>query len=212
MLEVITVPVTIFGQNARVLFCSYTKEAVIVDPGGESDRLIGACEGAGARLTAIWLTHSHLDHCAGVAAILSRYQVALLAHPEERLMRERVSEIAAMYGLPAAQWPACPEPTLALRGGEEIRVGNVAARVLFTPGHSPGHLSFYFPGEHLVVSGDALFRGSIGRTDLPGGNHKQLIDTIHRELLTLPDETRVLSGHGDDTTIGAEKRNNPFLA
>jgi glyoxylase-like metal-dependent hydrolase (beta-lactamase superfamily II) len=83
--------------------------------------------------------------------------------------------------------------------------------VLFTPGHSPGHLSFYFPDEQLVVSGDALFQGSIGRTDLPGGNHQQLIDSIRRELLTLPEDTRVLSGHGDDTTIGDEKRTNPFL-
>ncbi len=211
MLEIITIPVTLFGQNARILWCSETKEAVIVDPGGESDLLIGACKGAGLSLTAIWLTHSHLDHCAGVAAILARHQVALLGHPDERVMREKIPEIASMYGLPAAQWPACPEPTDLLRGGEEIRVGNVTARVLFTPGHSPGHLSFYFPGDHLVVSGDALFQGSIGRTDLPGGNHQQLIDTIHRELLILPEDTRVLSGHGEDTTIGVEKRTNPFL-
>ena len=211
MLEVITIPVTLFGQNARVLCCSQTKEAVIVDPGGEAEMLIGACEGSGARLTAIWLTHSLLDHCAGVAAVLARHNVPLLAHPDEKVLREKVPEIARMYGLPAAQWPACPEPTQQLRGGEDIRVGNVVARVLFTPGHSPGHLSFYFPDEQLVVSGDALFQGSIGRTDLPGGNHQQLIDSIRRELLTLPEDTRVLSGHGDDTTIGDEKRTNPFL-
>jgi hydroxyacylglutathione hydrolase len=211
MLEVLTIPVTLFGQNARVLWCSETKEAVIVDPGGDSDLLVGACEGAGARLAAVWLTHSHLDHCAGVATILARNKVPVLAHPDERMLRERVPEIAQMYGLPPAQWPACPEPTHVLRGGEEIRVGNVTAHVLFTPGHSPGHLSFYFPEEHLVVSGDALFQGSIGRTDLPGGNHQQLIDSIRRELLTLPEDTKVLSGHGDDTTVGVEKRTNPFL-
>jgi hydroxyacylglutathione hydrolase len=212
MLEVITIPVTLFGQNARILFCSQTKAAVIVDPGGEPDMLIGACEGAGAQLSAIWLTHSHLDHAAGVAAILARYDVPLLGHPDERVLRERIPEIASMYGLPEQQWPACPEPTRELRGGEELQVGNATAQVLFTPGHSPGHLSFYFPSEHLVVSGDALFQGSIGRTDLPGGNHQQLIDSISRELLTLPEDTRVLSGHGDDTTIGEEKRTNPFLS
>ncbi|MFN4896013.1 MAG: MBL fold metallo-hydrolase [Pseudomonadota bacterium] len=211
MLEVITVPVTLFGQNARVLWCSGSKEGVIVDPGGDVDLITGACDAVGIKVTAIWLTHSHLDHCAGVAALLRRYSVPLLAHPDERAFRERVPEIAGMYGLPADEWPACPEPTRAIRGGETLSVGSASALVLFTPGHSPGHLSFYFAEDNLVVSGDALFAGSIGRTDLPGGNHGQLIESISRELLSLPPQTRVLSGHGEDTTIGAERRGNPFL-
>lgn len=211
MLEVITVPVTVFSQNARVLWCSETKEGVLVDPGGDSDLLSGTCDGAGVRVTAIWLTHAHLDHCAGVAALLKRYSVPLVAHPDERMLRERIPDIARMYGLPADEWPACPEPTHAVRGGEELRMGNVRAQVLFTPGHSPGHVSFYFPADSVVVSGDALFCGSIGRTDLPGGDHAQLLASIKRELLRLPDETKVLSGHGEDTTIGAERRENPFL-
>jgi len=211
MLNVVTIPVTVFGQNARVLSCSDTKECVIVDPGGESDRILAACDAGGLRCTAVWLTHAHLDHCAGVRAILKRSELAIVAHPAERVLRERIPEIAAMYGLPANEWPTCPEPTLEIKGGEELHVGKVRAKVLFTPGHSPGHVSFFFPSERLVVSGDALFRGSIGRTDLPGGNHEQLIDSIKRELLTLPDETRVLSGHGGDTTIGEERQSNPFL-
>jgi glyoxylase-like metal-dependent hydrolase (beta-lactamase superfamily II) len=211
MLNVITVPVTVFGQNARILWCSETKEAVIVDPGGDADLLLREVEDAGVTCSAVWLTHSHLDHCAGVAAVLERCRVPLLAHPNERTLRERIPDIARMYGLPADEWPACPEPTNTVTGGETVAVGSSKAKVLFTPGHSPGHVSFYFGSEGILVSGDALFQGSIGRTDLPGGNHAQLIESIQRQLMTLPDETRVLSGHGDDTTIGEERRSNPFL-
>ena len=211
MLNVITVPVTVFGQNARILWCSETKEAVIVDPGGDAGLLLREVEDAGVTCSAVWLTHSHLDHCAGVAAVLERCRVPLLAHPNERTLRERIPDIARMYGLPADEWPACPEPTNTVTGGETVAVGSSKAKVLFTPGHSPGHVSFYFGSEGILVSGDALFQGSIGRTDLPGGNHAQLIESIQRQLMTLPDETRVLSGHGDDTTIGEERRSNPFL-
>lgn len=211
MLKVTTIPVTVFSQNSRVLYCSETQCGVIVDPGGDVELLIGACDGAGVKLVAIWLTHSHLDHCAGVAALIKHHQVPLYAHPDERLMRERLPEIARMYGLPSNQWPACPEPSNFIRGGEVLSLGALKAKVLYTPGHSPGHLSFYFESERVLISGDALFHQSIGRTDLPGGDHAQLIASIKRELLTLPDETRVLSGHGEDTTIGAERLGNPFL-
>jgi hydroxyacylglutathione hydrolase len=211
MLKVKTIPVTVFGQNARVLWCSESKDAVIIDPGGDPELIIGACDGAGVKVSAIWLTHSHLDHCAGVAALLKHYRVPLYGHPEERVMRERVPDIARMYGLPAEDWPACPEPNHFLSGGEELGIGDLRAKVLFTPGHSPGHLSFYFKSDKLVISGDALFKRSIGRTDLPGGNHDQLIASIKRELFSLPDATKVLSGHGEDTSIGEERVENPFL-
>jgi hydroxyacylglutathione hydrolase len=211
MLTVITIPVTLFEQNARILSCSDTREAVIVDPGGDSEKIIEAIEQKKLQCSAIWLTHSHLDHCAGVAALLEVYKVPLIGHREEAPLRARVSSIAGMYGLPAGEWPDCPEPTKYISGGETLAVGNVKAKVLYTPGHSPGHVSFYFEQEGLVVSGDALFAGSIGRTDLPGGNHEQLLASIRRELLGLPDSTRVLSGHGPDTTVGAERVSNPYV-
>lgn len=100
---------------------------------------------------------------------------------------------------------------MVVTGGETLHIGPHKASVLFTPGHSPGHVSFYFPEENLVLSGDVLFAGSIGRTDLPGGNHRELISSIKERILPLPDETRVLSGHGEDTTVGQERRSNPFL-
>lgn len=211
MLTVTTIPVTVFDQNARVLACSDTRDAVIVDPGGDPTKIIDAIERRQLRCTAIWLTHSHLDHCAGVAELLKVYKVPLIGHKDEAPMRAHVASIAAMYGLPADEWPNCPEPTQYIVGGETLAIGNVKAKVLFTPGHSPGHVSFYFEHDGVLVSGDALFAGSIGRTDLPGGNHEQLLASIKRELLNLPDSTQVLSGHGPDTTIGAERVGNPFV-
>jgi hydroxyacylglutathione hydrolase len=211
MLTVTTIPVTLFDQNARVLACSNTGEAVIVDPGGDSEKIVQVIEEKKLQCSAIWLTHSHLDHCAGVAALLEVFKVPLIGHREEAPLRARVTAIAGMYGLPAGEWPNCPEPTQYISGGETLTIGSVTARVLYTPGHSPGHVSFYFEQDGVVVSGDALFAGSIGRTDLPGGNHDQLLASIRRELLSLPDSTRVLSGHGPDTTIGAERASNPYV-
>lgn len=211
MLEIVTVPVTVFAQNARIVFDSATLEAVIVDPGGDADALIGELARRNLTLKAIWLTHSHLDHCAGVAPVLRARPVPLLGHQDEALMRAQTQRIAAMYGLPADEWPNCPEPSMFLRGGETVAIGGHAAEVLFVPGHSPGHIAFYFETEGILLSGDCLFQGSIGRTDLPGGNHKQLLASIRDSILVLPDETRVLSGHGPDTTVGFERESNPFL-
>jgi glyoxylase-like metal-dependent hydrolase (beta-lactamase superfamily II) len=211
MLNVITIPVTVFSQNARVLYCSETRDGVIVDPGGDVELIRTACDRARVNVRAIWLTHSHLDHCAGVASALEVYRVPLYGHSDEQIMRQRVQDIAQMYGLSREEWLPCPEPDRYLSGGEELELGRLSAKVIFTPGHSPGHLSFYFASEELLISGDTLFQGSIGRTDLPGGDHALLIRTIKEKLLSLPDQTRVLSGHGDDTTIGAERLTNPFL-
>jgi glyoxylase-like metal-dependent hydrolase (beta-lactamase superfamily II) len=212
MLSITTIPVTVFAQNARIVACTTTKECVIVDPGGDADEIVKQVSKLGLSCKAIWLTHSHLDHCAGVAPLLEHYKVPLFGHKNEAQMRATVSTIAMMYGLPPAEWPNCPEPTDFLSGGETVRVGECAAKVLFTPGHSPGSVSFYFESDGVLLGGDVLFQGSIGRTDLPGGDHNQLIATIRRELFVLPDDTRVLSGHGEDTTIGIERFSNPYCA
>ncbi len=211
MLNVETIPVTEFGQNCRILWCSETKDGVVVDPGGDSEKIVAAAKRLGVSIKAIWLTHSHLDHCGGVAPLLDSFNVPLVANPEERMMRSNVTSIAQMYGMSPAEWHNCPEPTVNVRGGESLSVGNSSCVVLFTPGHSVGHVSFYFERDRIVASGDVLFAGSIGRTDLPGGDTKTLLDAIRREIFTLPPETRVLTGHGPDTTVGEEKASNPFF-
>lgn len=127
-------------------------------------------------------------------------------------MRSSISGQAMMFGLSAKDYQDCPEPDQYLQDGDELLVGNFKIKALFTPGHSPGHLSFFIAGERpTVISGDSLFKGSIGRTDLPGGNHRLLIKSIENKLLTLPENTIVLPGHGPDTTIFNEKNRNPFL-
>lgn len=211
MLNIETLPVTEFAQNSRVLWCSETKEGVIVDPGGEAQKILAAVKRLGLKISQVWLTHSHLDHCGGVEPILSELKVPLVAHPEERMMRSNVKSIAQMYGMSPREWYNCPEPDREVRGGEKISVGNRPCEVLFTPGHSPGHVSFYFPKDNVVASGDVLFAGSIGRTDLPGGDMKTLLESIRQQICTLPPSTRVLTGHGPDTTVEEEVATNPFL-
>lgn len=211
MLTIETVPVTEFAQNARILWCSETKDGVIVDPGGDDEKILAAVKRLGLNITQVWLTHSHLDHCGGVEPILSALKVPLVAHPEERMMRSNVKSIAQMYGMSPSEWHNCPEPQIEVRGGEDLKVGKSPCKVLFTPGHSPGHVSFYFPKENVVASGDVLFAGSIGRTDLPGGDMKTLLTSIRQQIFTLPPKTRVLAGHGPDTTVEEEVATNPFL-
>lgn len=211
MLNVETIPVTEFGQNSRILWCSETKQGVIVDPGGDAEKILATAQRLGVTITAVWLTHSHLDHCGGVQPILDTLKVPLVAHPEERMMRNNVKSIAQMYGMSPAEWYNCPEPTVEVRGGESLSIGNSSCVVLFTPGHSPGHVSYYFERDGIVASGDVLFAGSIGRTDLPGGDTKTLLDAIRKEIFTLPPATRVLTGHGPDTTVGEERSSNPFF-
>ena len=211
-----TVVVTPLAQNATIIAEGPGGGAVVVDPGGDAARIAARLRELKVTLKEIWLTHSHLDHCGGVADLLALQEdggaaIVLRGHPLERELRERVEEIAAYYGIPPGFMKNCPEPNAPLVGGESLNFAGEQFEVRFTPGHAPGHLAFYAPGQGLVIGGDALFQGSIGRTDLPGGNHQQLIDSINRELLSLPDVTRVLCGHGSPTTIGAERRSNPFL-
>jgi glyoxylase-like metal-dependent hydrolase (beta-lactamase superfamily II) len=211
MLEIITIRVTPFEQNARIVADTDAAECVLIDPGGEASRILGEVARRAWELKAIWLTHSHIDHCGGVKDVLAAQKVPLYAHPAERVFRERVDEAAARFGIPPGYFSKCPEPDVELAGGQTLTVGRYSAKMLFTPGHSPGHIAMYFESERALLSGDALFRESIGRTDLPGGDMRMLLESIRRELLTLPEEVRVFSGHGPETTIGHEKRNNPFL-
>jgi len=210
-LEFRTITVTPFAQNARIVWCTETRQGVIIDPGGEPKVILSELETLGVQCAQVWLTHSHLDHCGGVRSVLEHLKIPLVAHPVEQRMRANVRHFAAMYGLPLSEWEDCPEPDIHIQGGEELRVGKSTAHVLFTPGHSPGHLAFYFRESSVLVAGDVLFAGSIGRTDLPGGDMATLLGSIKREILPLSDDVVVLSGHGEDTTVGAERHGNPFL-
>lgn len=223
-MEIISIPVTPFEQNCRIVVLAGAKSggeqsgsgaklrpALIIDPGGDADKILDNLTKLNAAPQAIWLTHSHLDHCGGVADILARFKIPLLGHKGEALFRQSVEETAAMYGISGAGLRNSPEPTTYLSGGEVLEFGEERFDVLYVPGHSPGHLAFYNSKQGVVLAGDVLFNGSIGRTDLPGGNTAQLLSSIRTSLFALPDNTRVLAGHGPDTTIGVERACNPFL-
>jgi glyoxylase-like metal-dependent hydrolase (beta-lactamase superfamily II) len=182
--------------------------AVLIDPGDEGSRLVKAVTGHGFTLEAIWLTHAHFDHVGAIADLKEVWDVPVYLHPAELPILAQAAQAAARWEIAIRQPPTETRP---LAPGQILTLGGLRVYCLFVPGHSPGHMAFHLPREELLISGDVLFRGSIGRTDLPGGDHGQLLNSIRRELLTLPEATRVYPGHGPATTIGAEKRSNPFL-
>ena len=216
MLKIITIPVTPYQQNARLLIDSTSKTAVIVDPGGDVPQILAALP-QDVKLTAIWITHSHIDHVSGVAALLAEFesgQLDIIAHPDDKINREHLPMQSQMM-----QFPYSGEFDTTQDCGHEdmLSLGQYNFKVLHTPGHAIGHVSFFCEDDNnqyhapLCIAGDALFNGSIGRTDLPGGNHQQLLDSIQTHLFTLPGSTVVCSGHGPNTTIENEKNTNPFF-
>jgi len=210
-LKVIIIPVTPLEQNCSLLFDPESEKGVIVDPGGDVEKIAAIVAQHNVTVEEIWLTHSHFDHCGGVSGCLAKWPAAsLTGHPEEKLFRSRVPEIAGMWGL--SGFEACPEPTRFVTGGEILSVGEFSCSVLFVPGHSPGHVAFYFADQGVLIAGDTLFCGSIGRTDLPLGDHGLLINSIKREILTLPDSVLVFPGHGPKTSVGSERKSNPYIA
>lgn len=208
-LNVQILPVTPFQQNAALLWDDVCKEAVLTDVGGEAERLLKAVETHQLNLKAIWLTHGHLDHASGVEELTTLHPVPVLGpHQADNYWLQALPEVTASYGFPISQ-PFIP--TRWLNEGEALKVGEHTFIVFHIPGHTPGHVVFYSQANKLLIAGDVLFRESIGRTDFPGGNHSDLIRGIQEKLLSLPDDTRVLPGHGPMTTIGHEKQHNPFL-
>lgn len=185
------------------------KEAILIDPGDEAARLLGSLKNKNLTLQAIWLTHAHFDHIGAIAGIQEALgNIPVYLHPNDNVLFENAHLAAQRWEIPFRQ----PQTkTLALEDRQVLEFANTKIQCLFTPGHAPGHIAFYVPSEKFVIAGDALFRGSIGRTDLPMGNHQQLLESIRFKLLTLPDETAVYPGHGPTTTIGFEKQSNPFL-
>jgi glyoxylase-like metal-dependent hydrolase (beta-lactamase superfamily II) len=224
MLKIQTATITDFQQNCRLLVDDATNKSVLVDPGGESDYLLSLVAESGTELQSLVLTHSHIDHCGGVAGFLREFdgELPLLGHETEADMRAGIAQQAMMFNMSTADYENCPEPTEYIDDGYVLKIGECEATALFTPGHAPGHLAFFFENIDwnldgregsgpLLIAGDALFNGSIGRTDLPRGNHAQLIESIKTRLMTLPDETVVLCGHGPETMIGNERKTNPYL-
>ena len=205
--EIICLTNGIFEENCFILADRDRGEAVLVDPGEEADLFLARLDTESLVLTAIWLTHAHLDHVMGVGPVVEQTGVPVWLHPSDRPLYDAVPQQAA--SLLGVEVPPPPPPDHDLADGSTVSVGDVVFDVLHVPGHSPGHVAFVVPGA--AVSGDVLFAGSIGRTDLPGGSTETLLRSIRERLAVLPDNTAVYPGHGPTTTIGSEKATNPFL-
>jgi hydroxyacylglutathione hydrolase len=205
-LEVVAIPNGQFAENCYLVAARDSGEAVMIDPGEESARFLAELQNRDWSLKGIWLTHGHIDHIMGVGAVQAATGAPIYLHPYDRALYDDLPSYGAWVGV---QLDPPPPPQFELVPGEPVRVGNVEFDVRFTPGHSPGSVSFL--GHGMIFGGDVLFNGSVGRTDLPGGDASTLLATIQSEFLSLPDTTVVHSGHGPDTTIGVERVTNPFL-
>ncbi len=197
-----------FQENCYVVGDEASGEGAIIDPGDEAARIALTVEQTELEIGQIILTHAHIDHIGAVAQLADEYACPVLIHAEAEPMLKQAPTQAMMMGLKFSKVPTVDRHI----GDEEVlEVGSLSLRSLYTPGHAPGHLAFYIESEGVVLAGDALFAGGVGRVDLPGGSMEVLMQSIQERLLTLPDETIVHPGHGPETTIGAEKAYNPFL-
>jgi hydroxyacylglutathione hydrolase len=206
-LIVIALPVGLIQTNCYIVGCEDTKEGAIIDPGGHPDRILAEVKRLSLAIRYVLNTHAHFDHTDANGAIVEATGARLAIHPQDRPLLE-ASGGAAIFGLRA---DPSPPPDLELHDGDSLEIGNHRFQVLHTPGHTPGHVSFHEPKERVLFDGDVLFRRGVGRADLPGGDWQQLLHSIRNVLFALPDDTVVYSGHGPVTTIGEEKRLNPWL-
>jgi len=205
-LQIETYVSTGWGQNAFLVRCAETGATVIIDPGGEAELMIDALGDGG--LEAILLTHAHLDHVEGVATLKRATGAPIWLHPADRPLYDQAPGQAAAFGV---EVEAPPPPDEAFEDGVPFRFGSRTFQVRHTPGHAPGHVLLHDAEAGVAFVGDVVFAGSIGRTDLPGGDYRQLMRSIRERVLTLPDETRLYPGHGPETTVEHERTTNPFL-
>ena len=201
------------ATNTYLVGDPVTKQAVVIDPAWDGDRIAGEIRNGGWTLASVWLTHAHFDHFAGLADLVESLRTELAEgffigmHPKG-LPLWKVKGGAIMFGISIKKQP---RPGHDFQEGEELNVGDFRFIVHHAPGHSAGHVIFHCPGDRILFSGDVIFNQGIGRTDLLGGSYNTLMESIRKWVLTLPDETRIYPGHGPETTVGDEKENNPFL-
>jgi len=206
-MKIVQIPNGMFAENCYLVVDAHAGECAIVDPGEEAGLILHTVKETGTKPVAIWLTHAHIDHVLGVPRIAAETGAPVWLHPADRPLYDAVPEQAAWVW--AAPPGSLPPPDHEIAPGARLSVGGLDFEARHAPGHSPGSVCLVGPG--VVLSGDVLFAGSIGRTDLPGADFETLIASIERELLPLSDDTIVYSGHGPETTIGRERRTNPFL-
>ncbi|MCU7879859.1 MAG: MBL fold metallo-hydrolase [Candidatus Thiodiazotropha sp. (ex Lucinoma aequizonata)] len=203
------IPVTPFQQNCTLFWCEKTRHTAIIDPGGDSQKVIGKINAIELIPECILLTHGHLDHAGGANELAQRLQIPIIGpHREDAFLLDNMDQQAAMLGFGDAI--AC-KPDRWLKQGEEVPVGEECLEVYRCPGHTPGHIIFFHRNDQLAQVGDVLFSGSIGRTDFPRGDQSALIHSIRDQLWPLGDEVRFVPGHGPESTFGEERRTNPFV-
>ena len=209
MLEIATFTLGPAMTNAYLVADTETGEAVVIDPAWDGEVILAEAKKRGWRITHLWYTHAHFDHFGGAAAIADRLDQAppVALHPSDRALWHAQGG-APLFGY---RIDPGPEPSVDLSHGQVLHLGSYEVEVRHTPGHTPGMCCFYVASEGICFCGDLIFRQGVGRTDLPGGDWGALLDSIHTQVFTLPEETRLLSGHGPETTVREEKQGNPFL-
>jgi len=209
-MKVAIIPVTPFQQNCSLLVCEKTNKAAVVDPGGDLELILDAVKQQGAELEKILLTHGHIDHCGGTAQLSQELGLPIEGpHVDDRFLIEGLPEQGQRFGFPRLR---AFTPARWLANGDSVRFGEVELQVRHCPGHTPGHVIFFSPEYRLALVGDVLFAGSIGRTDLPRGDHATLLHSIRERLWPLGEDVTFIPGHGPTSTFGAERASNPFVA
>jgi len=203
------IPVTAFEQNCTLAICDETRKAAVVDPGGDIERILQEAEAQGVTLEKILITHAHIDHAGAAGELSRRLGIPIEGpHRDDKFWIDDLAEQAKMFGFPPSE---SFEPTRWLEQGDQVTVGNQLLEVRHCPGHTPGHVVFFNPGERVAIVGDVLFHGSIGRTDFPRGDHDALLRSIREQLWGMGDDVEFIAGHGPVSTIGHERTTNPFL-
>ena len=206
------IPVTPFEQNCTLFWCNETKEAAVVDPGGDIEKIIAAIDNKQLTLVKILLTHAHLDHAGATNALAKHYNVVIEGpHQKDQFWIDMIEQQKQMFGR-AFSYAETFSPDRFLQQGDTVTFGNIELEVYFCPGHTPGHVVFFHRASKLAQVGDVLFSGSIGRTDFPRGDHATLVNSIRNNLFPLGDDVRFIPGHGPMSTFGQERRNNPHVS